>query len=301
MHTRGFTVSRVVGLAFAGLALFACHGQSTADASGEVLGQTASALSTASIKWLNGTYGAGCTDRSGSWSLRLGGAQAMDNPGLSVVTNDTGCVLTLTELVADATYVASPSIILDTSYAASASSFAPGGASTVSFYGNAILSSKSFANSFTVGVAFSDDPRAGSGGVTGTYSGVSATSSVTSVSSPDYTLSLISGSLAFQVDVNHLVTSSSGTADLTDGSATASSYVIDVGTLPASPTFDDYDAAYVAGTPVMIGGANPSVAASALLANGTDVSSPVVRTIILRRATSGVPAYQAFKVTFTSP
>jgi hypothetical protein len=49
----------------AGLALFACHGQSTADASGEVLGQTASALSSASIKWLNGTYGAGCTNRSG--------------------------------------------------------------------------------------------------------------------------------------------------------------------------------------------------------------------------------------------
>lgn len=51
----------------------------------------------------HGTYGAGCSTRSGNWSVRISGSAAMSYAPLSVVKNDSAYTLTLTELVADQT------------------------------------------------------------------------------------------------------------------------------------------------------------------------------------------------------
>jgi hypothetical protein len=264
-----------------------------------VIDRTTQPLGVGTLLWADGTYGDDCIERSGAWSLRISGAAAMTNPVLSVITNNTACVLTLTDLKADQTYVATPEIDLTNAYQGSPSEFAPSGA--VRFYGNAKLSSATFAAAFTMTFLYSDDPRAATGSVQASHSSVAATSASTSVTAPDYTMDLVAGALAVQTDVDYIVTGVSGTADLTDGSITGEGYVVDLATLPATPTFAELDAAYTAGTPVAIGGANPSIAASAFGLTAVDLTSPVVRTLIIRRVTSGVRAYQTFKITFSHP
>ena len=98
-------------------------------------------------------------------------------------------------------------------------------------------------------------------------------------------------------NANNIVTSATGNASLTDGSTTGTGYVVDDGTLAATPTFGQLDAAYNAGTETAIAGANPTIAASAFHLVGADLDVTNVRTLIIRRVTSGVAAYQAFKVT----
>jgi hypothetical protein len=119
----------------------------------------------ASLLSINGTYGTGVTACAGhasneAWSLEIAAGASLAHPELSVVLNDTTCVLTVTSLVADQTYPAAPAFTLTTSYKVTASKFTFG---AVSFYANALLNSAAFANDFAVTVLASNDPVAGIG------------------------------------------------------------------------------------------------------------------------------------------
>jgi hypothetical protein len=274
--------------------------QTSVGATGQAVEQSTAALSVGAMEWANGTYGAGCVARSGGWSLRISGSATMDSPALSVVKNNTACALTLTSIVADQTYIGAPAITLGTSLAGSASSFAPS-SGPLAFYANAVLSSASFASDFVVTILYSDDPNLKTGSVTSGYAVVAATSTATDINSPDYTINL--GSFVVQVDVNYIVQSASGTANLIDGSIAGTSYFVDQGTLGASPTFAQLDTAYNAASPAptSITGANPQVAASAFGLSGVDLTSAAHRTIVIQRVVSGVPSYETFRVAFSHP
>jgi hypothetical protein len=376
------------------------------------LNSSSQAVSLANLQMVNGTYGAGCTSRSGPWSLSLAGyGGALDNPLLSVVTNDAACTLTVTGIKASGTlFSATPVIPLGTNFAGSASLFqspaVPGGytSSTLAgsslgyadgtgagaqfkyphsvevdssgnlfvadtdnqrirevtpagvvttlagsgvqgtadgngtsaqfrfpkglasnpsgeifiadtdnhrirklapfggtpaelFYGNAKVNTSTFASSFVVNLLLSDDPGTASGSNNAVFASVSGSSQTDLVPPPNYTLS--TAGITVQADVNGLVTSVAGNLALTDGSNTGSGYVINLGTLPATPTFTEYDTAYNAGSAVAISGANPAVPASSMLAAG--VQLPATRTVIVRRSDNGVIAYQAIKITFNAP
>src|SRR4051794_15165340 len=100
-------VSSVLALPASSFACSAPAGDELVQARVETIDRTHQALSTGALKWANGTYGAGCqSHRGGSWSARISGTDDMDNPALSVVKNDSACVLRLTSLVADAAYLA---------------------------------------------------------------------------------------------------------------------------------------------------------------------------------------------------
>jgi hypothetical protein len=263
----------------------------------EIVNRSGGALATASLKWLNGTYGPSCVSRSGAWSLDLGGTPGlMDNPALSVVKSNVGCELAVTALVADVTYSASPALPLKSTYGSTASAFSKPGEGP-SFYGNAKLDTSTFDGNFVLSLLFSGDPSGQTGSTSGTYASSTATSSSSAVAPPDYAFDL--SGVAYQYDVNKVVTSVSGGVALTDRNYQGESYVVDTGTLGASPTFADYDAAYASGTKTSISATNPTVDTSKLLSVGTNVSSPVVRTILIRRVVDGVVAYQAIRVTFT--
>jgi hypothetical protein len=296
---RSFVRSVPAALAFA-LSAAACapSGPDSVWARAEVVDRTTQRLSVGALTSINGTYGGACMERSGGWSVRVSGVDPLTNPALSVVTNDTACVLTVTSLVADQTYTASPSFDLTASYQGTASEFQA--AATTAFYGNLKLSAVSFASNFVVSVLYSDDVRAASNTIVAGHSSVSATSSATSVTAPNYTIDFVSDAFTVLTDAGDVVTSVSGKVDLTDGSTTGSAYVVDVGTLAASPTFAEIDAAYAAGTPVAIGGANPQINASAFSLVGVDLTTSAVRTILIKRVVSGVSAYQTFKVTFAA-
>jgi hypothetical protein len=165
------------------------------------------------------------------------------------------------------------------------------------FYGNAKVNTSTFASAFVVNLLLSDDPGTASGSNNAVFASVSGSSQTDLVPPPNYTLS--TAGITVQADVNGLVTSVAGNLALTDGSNTGSGYVINLGTLPATPTFTEYDAAYNGGSAVAISGANPAVPASSMLAAG--VQLPATRTVIVRRSDNGVIAYQAIKITFNAP
>ena len=122
----------------------------------------------------------------------------------------------------------------------------------------------------------------------------------TIVAPTNYTID-VSG-LTFQLDATKLVTSVGGQAQLTDGTLTGSTYAIDMGTLPATPTYDQVSLAWVAAllTQKTITGANPAVpgAQFGILVLSL-LSSSQVRTLIVQRTVAGVSAYQLFRITFT--
>lgn len=278
----------MVALAIAATGCMA--GEDSVHPSVEVIDRSSQALSLEVLQWVNGTYGVGCTNRSGSWSARISGTDPMDHAALSVITNDVGCVLTMTELYDGATYVATPSIALGTSYAGSASEMAVA-AQPLAFYANARLSSVAFSSDFALTILFSDDLGDASDSTSATYSSVSSASNQeVQVPAPDYTVAF--GSFVLQTDVNQAVTTASGTMALTENAQTGEFYVVD-NNQSLGATFDAIDTAYDAGTPAAVGATIP--AASFTLVGET---LPVVRNIIVLHATSGVKSYQVIRVTF---
>jgi len=107
---------------------------------------------------VRGTYGSGCTGRSGAWSVVVAADAMPDPPSLSVLMNDATCALTLTELrTSSGVLAAQPVIPLGSSYAPTPSAFG----SPVAFYANAQLSAVGFADNFVLTVRYTDDPRIG--------------------------------------------------------------------------------------------------------------------------------------------
>jgi len=262
-----------------------------------VVDRSTHSLTSGSLLAIDGTYGAGCTQRSGAWSIAIQPGATLDNPALSVVRNNTGCVLTLTGLVADALYTGTPSIAMTDAYQTSASAFASGGGA-VAFYANAKLDSLGFATDFVVTVLFSDNSSRATGGNTATATTSQSSATSQQVQAPNYTID--ASSIAVATDNANIVQTATGLAQLTDGTATGEAYVVDLGTLPLSPTYAEVDAAYLAGTAVAITGADPSIDAASFDLVGLDLSTPQVRTVIVSHTESGVRSYELLVVTFNA-
>lgn len=265
----------------------------------ELVDRTSQALSSGLLKWANGTYGAGCTNRMGSWSVHIGAdTSVMTNPALSVLMNDTGCVLTLTGLEADDTYVGTPSIAMGTTYAATASSFAPvvdSGPGPLTFYANAKLDSVSFASNFAMTILFSNSAASASAcpPASSTFASVSATASESQVVAPDYTVGL--SGVTIQTDVNDVVQSATGSVTTTAIGQTGEFYVISTNQSLGS-TFAAMDAEYALGTPAAVAA---SIAVSDFALVGETL--PKIRNLILTHTVSGVTAYRVIQITFNAP
>jgi hypothetical protein len=270
----------------------ACLSESDyAEGNGVVIDRTTQALLSADLDSVDGTYGGACTDRAGAWSVDLGGGAV--NPLLSVVLNDTACVLTVTHLRTTGGILAAvPVIPLTTSYAGSASSFG----SPIEFYANARLSSVAFAGDFVVTIPYSDDSNLASDDNTANYDVVESTATAESVPAPDYTIE--ASGLALLTDVNDVVVSASGSAALTDGPVPVlgQTYVI----LEATGliTYAAINTAYLAGTPVAV---TATIPAADFVLVGDDLTTDQVRTVIIANTVSGVRSYQAFEITFHDP
>jgi len=114
------------------------------------------ALSALDVLSINGDY-SGCHGRTGSWSVALDSGAVLDHTALSVILNDVGCVLSLTELhtaVAGLDAI-SPPLVLGLSFAPTASAI-PDSTDV-----NARLDRVDFAADFVITVVFSDDPAFG--------------------------------------------------------------------------------------------------------------------------------------------
>jgi len=262
----------------------------------EVVGITRAELGGSAVKAINGTY-TGCASRSGAWSARVSGNDPLDHDALSVITHDTACQLTLTEVVADQHYLGT--MALAASWPSGATAYAPDGGATA-FHANARLDSAAFESDFTISLVYSADVASTSTPAVGaTYATVTSTVQASSVPVPNYTASVTANGLALtlQMDVLGIVLAASGSVSLTDGSQTGEKYVVDPGLLSAVPTYATVAAAYALGVKHTIAGADPQVPASQLGLLGLSLGGNVTRTIIVAHTVGVVTSFQLIKVT----
>lgn len=269
----------------------------------DLINQTKGALSAASITSITGTYGADCDGRAGAgtdtWTVSISGGPAGNE--LSVRKNDANCILTLRNIItAGGTFIAASPMALDTTdtYEGSASAFALS-AGPLAFYGNAKINALTFAANFTITLLVSDAPGAtDEGNKAATFATQSGTVSAGTVPASNYTLSLTSFGLT--KDVNNVVQSVSGFAQLSAGSATGQNYAVYEGALTGSSTLAQVETAYSGATTTGLLSALTTLQlpASGFGLAGADLDSTTQRTIILRNTDQGVSSYQLLLITF---
>lgn len=253
--------------------------------------------STAAFQAINGTYGAACILRSGSWSTPIGGyAGALANPALSVVQNDPHCTLTLESVVVNGqTFAPGASFPLSGSYAATPMTFST---NTSPFYANAKLTPADFSTAFTVDLFVSDDVGLVGGSVTATYSSVASSGTAAMNPAPDYTLDTIGVSVS--ADGNNVVQTVSGSLALTVGSIAGAAYVTYTGSLDPTNSAA-VKAAYQAGSETAITGSSFAVAASSLGLTPGSTVLPQTRYVIIRGTQNAVTTYEVVAATFKAP
>jgi hypothetical protein len=261
------------------------------DAIGHGVGidNTTQALAGGTLAAIDGTY-TGCRGRSGAWSVRITGSTAMTNPDLSVVLNDTSCVLTVTGLMntSGTVMAAAAPMVLGSSYTGSPSAFGGG-----SFYANAKLSPADFSSDFVVSVIFSDDPGLAMGTITATFQSEVATATAASVPAPSYGIDLTG--ILLTTDAHNIVYTEAGGAVLTSGAQDGQTYVVVSG--GGLSTYTAIDAAYLgAGTPKTIGASIPVADFSLHMVN---LTGNQVRTLIVANTVNGIRSYQRFQITFS--
>lgn len=132
----------------------ACAPNESVRAAVEVFAGAALALESGDLVAVNGSYGAGCLNRTGDWSVNVDGGEPVDGPRLSVLMNDTACALTLTELRTSAgRLAATPAFVLTDSYRPAASAF---GSMPNEFHANARLNTDTFSEDFVLTVLYSE-------------------------------------------------------------------------------------------------------------------------------------------------
>lgn len=296
-----FCCNRFYLCMFALLALFGltvCSAKSSSNSVGpsvELIDRSSSGLVTGDLTYVKGTYSS-CTARldGQKWSVAIGSSTKLEDE-LSVVKNDDTCKLVLTSLQTTGMFSADPAILLGTAYANNASKFG----SPVQFYANAKLSTATFSSAFTLTILVSDNLGTASGNKNPSYATVSTTSVTASgVPSPDYTVDMTN--LTLLVDAHNLVTTATGTVDLTPVSQTGQWYVVTGTSTPLStpPSYAEVDTAYLAAAHYTINA--PTIAAWKLGMVGEDLSAPgVKRTIVIANVLHDVRAYEVIAMTFS--
>lgn len=272
---------------------------------GDLVDRTNQALSVGSLLEINGTFGAGCTQRSGDWSVGLGDFSSLTHSPLSVLLNDAACTLSLTSIragsqIADALYFPPAPIPLSAGYQLSGSPFRKMPMDAPAFFANTrILPDMSFAQDFVLQSVYSQDPSATSLSRNADFAVVYGGAMAVGVPQPDY--GATATNMSFQVDALKIVHSVAGQVDLTAQLVGGQSYVIDLGTLGEQPAYAQVDAVYSLGSPVALSGINPSIPATAFGLVGQPLLTPVQRNIVIANEVSGVRSYQIISITFGTP
>jgi hypothetical protein len=261
------------------------------------------ALQLGELASIDGTYGADCIDRSGPWSVAVGGSSvALNNARLSVAEGDSNCVLTMTALNTRAAYVATPPLAMTSAYQPSGSAFAAllddGGSAPIVFYANAMLSSTSFTGDFVINIVYSDDPSLVSSNASTSYVTHSATAATSQAPAPDYTIDL--SPITVRASASNVVLTATGSASLSFNTVAGQFYAVDsAGALTASPTFAEVDGFYRSQTPAPVSGNATTIPAAAFALAAATL--PAVRSVVVANTSSGVPSYEVVSVTFDLP
>lgn len=287
--------SMLLGAAF----LTACGGPNAHESAVQLADHTKTPLSFGALNEINGTYGAQCTQRTGQWSTPIGGySGTLDNPQLSVLDDDVNCILSVDSvLIGTDLFVPVSAVTLSESYRNTAIAFKKSGSSAVAFYANFKLNDATYQSAILISLVYSDDADLASAGSSqANYRVHSSSSTQGTTPPPDYEAD--SSSVAVETSVGQTVLGAVGSIELTDGTVTGQQYVVLTTDLGASPSFDTINTAFLAGTPVAISGADPSIPASSLgLVGASLAGGSITRTVLVQNSANGVVAYQVLKLT----
>ncbi|MDB4946559.1 MAG: hypothetical protein JWP97_6093 [Labilithrix sp.] len=302
-HRASFVRSSLVALACLGAGCSSGSEEEAVRPKLEIVNQTASALSAASITAVTGTYSGTCSGRdpleTEGWVVDL---VTPASSSLTVRKNDPDCRLTVRNiLTADSTFSGTPAITLDTvdAYKSTSSAFAIG-AGPLGFYGNAKISALTYLEDFTITLLVSDDAQATAPGTppAAGFATEAGSVSASAVPAPAYTVGF--GGMTVTKDAENVVQSAAGFAQLTVGAVAGEDYAVSLDDLTGA-TFAAVDAAYAAaaskGTLASLAVAGRIPAASFGL-EAADLDTATYRTIILRHTVSDVSSYQYFVVLF---
>ncbi|MFI5299427.1 MAG: hypothetical protein ACHREM_15150 [Polyangiales bacterium] len=302
-NTQRLQLSRTLTACTALAALCALDAGCTAASAGdvrpriEVVDRSRQALSAASLKWINGSY-SGCIGHSGRWSARISGIDAMDYDPLTVTLNDTGCSLTMIDIVGDKAYTTAAPMTLGADFSQPASPFGPGmggDEGPLEFYANAALGESGFGADFSIVLMVSDDLNTSQVQATATYATVTTSSvSGSQVPSPNYTIDFTG--VLVTVDANGMAHSASGTPTLNPVTQTGETYVVIANTTVGATYASVDDAFNGASTQHPL---SDPLNASDLVPVGSAL--PLVSAIIIAHQDSGVSSYQLINVTFQTP
>ncbi len=274
----------------------------------ELIDHVSSALTTNTVMAVKGTYGAGCTSRTGAWTIALNGyVMVTGETPLTVVTNDTTCVLTLTDVKAGPVatpvdYKPATPLVLTAAYATAGIAFMTAGTGPVIFYANfRIQPDLLYATDMVIQMVYSDNVSETDLSSTTSYVVVVSTATASSVPAANATMVLTG--LNIKVNAHNIVNSASGNIVVTQGSVVAEFYVIDMDTVGSPPTFATLDAAYnlTTNTRVPMVGATQNIAAADLNLLGLDLTTGKKRNVIVANIVNGVNSYQVFQITFNHP
>lgn len=273
----------------------------------EVIDHTKSALSNAGgIASVKGTYGPLCHRHNGGdpWSVTFDANGEVTDSTLSVTMNDADCILSVTALVSGSSnpelFVASSPIPMSDAYGEAAgfkNAGQPDPEKALGFYGNAKLSATNFASNFKISLLISDAPSSSQETQSSTYTQTTATEvRADGVQAPNDTLDL--SSIAVTIDADDKVLTRGGWVVIGDGDRPATSYTI-LSSLSESPTFAEVDGAYANADHFEISDEGSHVVpVGNFLSVGDDLTGGFAKWLLLRRAESGVAAYQVIKITF---
>ncbi len=312
--TRNHKTLRLVSwLSLALVALSGCATEAT-NTTTSVAGKAAlfdhvsSALTTASVMAIKGTYGAGCTSRTGNWAIALNGyAFVAGETQLTVVTADVGCTLSVTEVKAGAVltpvvYRPATPMLLTASYATNGVAFMVNGLGATEFYANfQIQPDFAFNSDFIVQMVYSDNISETDLALGSSFVVTMATATAGVVPAPNATLSL--AGFTVSVDANRILKSTSGSIVLTQGSVVAEFYSVDFDTMGPTPSYAVVDAAY--NTPAKsrdpLSGASQTIETADFNLIGLNLTTPKKRILIVANIVNGVNSYQLFQITISKP
>jgi hypothetical protein len=304
------SVCRVVAFLPVLLAAFAVAGCAPEKVSARVdlVDRVSSALTIDTIMAVKGTYGAACSQRTGTWAIALNGYKFVTGETqLTVVTNDVGCVLSVTGVKAGAlatpqTFQPATPIVLSASFPAQGVPFLLSGAGAAQFYANfRVQPDLTFATDFAVQMVYSDNVKETDLSITAGFVVVTGSATAALVPAPNGTLSL--AALDIRIDAKNIIKSVAGGVTLTQGLVVGESYVVDFDTMGSDPTYAAIDAVFnsVGKTRVALAGASQLIPVAELNMLALDLSTPKRRNVIVANIDSGVKSYELFQITVNKP
>lgn len=255
---------------------------------------------------LNGTYGSGCMGRNGSWSVPMVKLAQTSNPTLDVIRGNTACELTLQSVrIGESESNAMPvfadwPVPLTGNFYPNPIPFRRSPADNISFFANMRIDpDASFQSDFVIRFEYSDQPTTAGTSLGSSFSTQSASATSFGLAAPNYVPQ--TGALSIKVDVNYVVQSISGQLRLYRGTNSGTTYAVTDAPLSAKSSYDEVNQVFATAPQHDILSSPIVLDASEFQLMGVDLTTPVVRTIIVAAGAPSARSYQMISVTFVHP